>query len=144
LIGYYQRGQKQKPERNLSALNPPQSILAQNSVSAMGKGEWQYSVGMAQKDVNLLDVRPANFVPGQDFREDTAGFDVGGHPVQQLAVHRRAHARADLALQVERPHQAAVAGGAHWSSSSSPARTTSNAPPRASGNETDSSSSQCS
>ncbi|MBU6267175.1 MAG: hypothetical protein KGN34_06520 [Sphingomonadales bacterium] len=33
----------------------------------LGRGEWQYSVGLAQKDVNLLDVRPANFVPGQDF-----------------------------------------------------------------------------
>jgi hypothetical protein len=41
IIGYYQRGQKQKPDRNLSSLNPPQSVLAQNSVSWMGKGEWQ-------------------------------------------------------------------------------------------------------
>jgi hypothetical protein len=41
LIGYYQRGQKQKPDRNLSTLNPPESVLAQDSVSWMGKGEWQ-------------------------------------------------------------------------------------------------------
>ncbi len=41
LIGYYQRGRKQKPDRNLSSLNPPQSVLAQDSVSWMGKGEWQ-------------------------------------------------------------------------------------------------------
>jgi outer membrane receptor protein involved in Fe transport len=41
IIGYYQRGQKEKPYRNLSSLNPPDSVLAQNSVSAMGKGEWQ-------------------------------------------------------------------------------------------------------
>ena len=41
LIGYYQRGQKQKPYRNLSTLNPPDSVLAQNSVSYMWKGEWQ-------------------------------------------------------------------------------------------------------
>jgi Carboxypeptidase regulatory-like domain len=40
-IGYYQRGQKEKPFRNLSSLNPPDSVLAQNSVSWMGKGEWQ-------------------------------------------------------------------------------------------------------
>ncbi|MDE2404545.1 MAG: hypothetical protein KGM17_07740 [Sphingomonadales bacterium] len=33
----------------------------------LGKGEFLYSVGVAQKDVNLLDVRAANFVPGQDF-----------------------------------------------------------------------------
>jgi hypothetical protein len=41
LIGYYQRGRKQKPKRNLSTLVPPQSILAQDSVSWMAKGEWQ-------------------------------------------------------------------------------------------------------
>ncbi len=41
IIGYYQRGQKEKPFRNLSSLNPPESVLAQNSVSWMGKGEWQ-------------------------------------------------------------------------------------------------------
>lgn len=41
LIGYYQRGRKQKPERGLSTLVPPESILAQDSVSWMAKGEWQ-------------------------------------------------------------------------------------------------------
>jgi hypothetical protein len=41
LVGYYQRGRKQKPERNLSTLVPPESILAQDSVSWMAKGEWQ-------------------------------------------------------------------------------------------------------
>jgi hypothetical protein len=41
LIGYYQRGRKQKPKRNLSTLVPPESILAQDSVSWMAKGEWQ-------------------------------------------------------------------------------------------------------
>ena len=41
LIGYYQRGRKQKPQRGLSTLIPPESILAQDSVSWMAKGEWQ-------------------------------------------------------------------------------------------------------
>jgi hypothetical protein len=41
LIGYFQQGRKQKPERGLSTLTPPQSVLAQDSMSRMGKGEWQ-------------------------------------------------------------------------------------------------------
>src|SRR5262245_50808240 len=41
LIGYFQRGRKQKPKRNLSTLNPPESILAQDSISEMYKGEWR-------------------------------------------------------------------------------------------------------
>jgi hypothetical protein len=41
LVGYYQRGRKQKPQRGLSTLIPPESILAQDSVSWMAKGEWQ-------------------------------------------------------------------------------------------------------
>ncbi|HEY7291449.1 MAG TPA: carboxypeptidase regulatory-like domain-containing protein [Vicinamibacterales bacterium] len=41
LIGYFQRGRKQKPERGLSTLTPPDSVLAQDSVSQMYKGEWQ-------------------------------------------------------------------------------------------------------
>lgn len=41
LIGYYQQGRKQKPYRGLSSLEPPESVLAQDSMSRMGKGEWQ-------------------------------------------------------------------------------------------------------
>jgi Carboxypeptidase regulatory-like domain len=41
-IGYYQRGRKQKPKRGLSTLRPPESVQAQDSVSAMYKGEWQF------------------------------------------------------------------------------------------------------
>ncbi|HEY7291448.1 MAG TPA: carboxypeptidase regulatory-like domain-containing protein [Vicinamibacterales bacterium] len=41
LIGYFQAGRKQKPKRGLSTLNPPESILAQDSWSQMYKGEWQ-------------------------------------------------------------------------------------------------------
>src|SRR5205807_3692426 len=40
-IGYFQQGRKQKPFRGLSTLLPPASILAQDSYSRMGKGEWQ-------------------------------------------------------------------------------------------------------
>ena len=41
LIGYIQRGHKQKPFRGLSTLVPAESILAQDSWSRMYKGEWQ-------------------------------------------------------------------------------------------------------
>jgi carboxypeptidase family protein len=41
LIGYFQQGRKQKPKRGLSTLTPPESVLAQDSTSRMGKGEWQ-------------------------------------------------------------------------------------------------------
>lgn len=41
VIGYYQQGRKQKPQRGLSALRPPESIQAQDSWSKMYKGELQ-------------------------------------------------------------------------------------------------------
>ena len=41
LIGYYQWGRKQKPNRGLSVTRGPQSILAQDSKSWVYKGEWQ-------------------------------------------------------------------------------------------------------
>jgi hypothetical protein len=44
LIGYMQRGHKQKPKRGLSTLRPPESIQAQDSWSTMYKGEWQWVV----------------------------------------------------------------------------------------------------
>jgi hypothetical protein len=50
------------------------------------------------------------FVSGQDGGEDTTGRYIGGHPIQHVAVHRRAQPRADLALQSKRPQQAAFAG----------------------------------
>jgi len=54
LIGYYQRGRKQKPERGLSTLVPPESIGAQDSVSWMIKGEWQSVLSnRAFLDVNV-------------------------------------------------------------------------------------------
>jgi len=56
-IGYYQRGQKEKPYRNLSSLNPPESVLAQNSVSWMGKGEWQSVIS----DKMFLNVNVGEF-----------------------------------------------------------------------------------
>jgi hypothetical protein len=41
VIGYIQRGRKQKPKRSLSTLIPPESVLAQNSLTYTYKGEWQ-------------------------------------------------------------------------------------------------------
>lgn len=41
LVGYYQRGRKQKPFRGLSATVGPDSVLAQDSVSWVYKGEHQ-------------------------------------------------------------------------------------------------------
>ncbi len=41
LVGYYQRGRKQKPFRGLSATVPAESALAQDSVSWVYKGEYQ-------------------------------------------------------------------------------------------------------
>jgi outer membrane receptor protein involved in Fe transport len=54
IIGYGQWGRKQKPFRNLSTLVPPESILAQDSWSAMYKGEWQSVLSnRAFLDVNV-------------------------------------------------------------------------------------------
>ena len=41
VIGYIQRGRKEKPKRNLSTLIPPESVLAQDSLTYTYKGEWQ-------------------------------------------------------------------------------------------------------
>src|SRR5882757_343114 len=41
VIGYIQRGHKEKPKRSLSALIPPESVLAQDSITYTYKGEWQ-------------------------------------------------------------------------------------------------------
>ncbi len=57
LIGYYQRGRKQKPKRGLSTLRPPESVQAQDSISAMYKGEWQWVVSSRA----FLDVNAGNF-----------------------------------------------------------------------------------
>jgi len=41
LIGYVQRGHKEKPKRGLSALIPADTVLAQDSITYTYKGEWQ-------------------------------------------------------------------------------------------------------
>ncbi len=54
LIGYFQRGRKQKPFRGLSSLRPAESILAQDSASKMYKGELQTVLSnRAFLDVNV-------------------------------------------------------------------------------------------
>ena len=82
-------------------------------------------------------------VAGEDGREDAAGLDVGGHQLEQLAVHPRAGRGAEPALRAHHVQQVLGSGG-HRSSLSSPAPTTSNASPSAAGSGTDSSLSQCS
>jgi hypothetical protein len=57
LIGYYQQGRKQKPQRGLSALRPPESIQAQDSWSRMYKGELQRVMSSRA----FLDVMVGNF-----------------------------------------------------------------------------------
>jgi hypothetical protein len=69
LIGYYQAGHKQKPQRGLSSLRPPESIQAQDSWSKMYKGEFQ----RVMSNRAFLDVMAGNFtldwpmVPAVDF-----------------------------------------------------------------------------
>ena len=57
LIGYYQAGRKQKPQRGLSALRPPESIQAQDSWSKMYKGEFQRVLS----NRSFLNVTVGNF-----------------------------------------------------------------------------------
>jgi hypothetical protein len=57
LIGYIQRGRKQKPLRGLSTLRPPESIQAQDSWSTMWKGEWQWVISSRA----FLDVNAGSF-----------------------------------------------------------------------------------
>ena len=57
VIGYYQQGRKQKPQRGLSSLRPPESIQAQDSWSSMYKGEFQ----RVMSNRAFLDVTVGNF-----------------------------------------------------------------------------------
>src|SRR3954470_11520623 len=57
IIGYVQRGRKQKPKRNLSTLVPPESVLAQDSLTYTYKGEWQRVVS----NRTFFDVNVGNY-----------------------------------------------------------------------------------
>jgi hypothetical protein len=57
VIGYFQQGRKQKPQRGLSALRPPESIQAQDSTSRMYKAEFQ----RVMSNRGFLNVNVANF-----------------------------------------------------------------------------------
>ncbi len=57
VIGYYQQGRKQKPQRGLSSLRPPESIQAQDSWAKMYKGELQ----RVMSNRMFLDVIVGNF-----------------------------------------------------------------------------------
>ena len=99
LIGYYQRGRKQKPERGLSTLVPPESIGAQDSVSWMIKGEWQSVLSNRA----FLDVNVGRFTedwpmkPAVDPRRQ-AGVDLsfGAGPADGCLLER-VHDRASEA-----------------------------------------------
>src|SRR3954453_21795352 len=41
IIGYVQRGRKEKPKGSVATLNPPEAVLAQDSLTYTYKGEWQ-------------------------------------------------------------------------------------------------------
>jgi len=85
------------------------------------------------------------FVTGQNRCEDAAGFDVLGHELIQLVVHQGAGGAAEPPLRPQGVQQVFSCGlGIHGSSPFSPAPTTSNAFPSASGNVTDSSLNQVS
>ncbi|MEP7116434.1 MAG: TonB-dependent receptor [Acidobacteriota bacterium] len=57
VIGYFQRGRKQKPRRGISALLPAESVRAQDSASQMYKGEYQRVLS----DRAFLSVTGGNF-----------------------------------------------------------------------------------
>jgi hypothetical protein len=57
VIGYIQRGRKEKPKRNLSTLVPAESVLAQDSLTYTYKGEWQKVIS----NRTFLDVNVGNY-----------------------------------------------------------------------------------
>ena len=57
IIGYFQRGRKEKPKRSLSTLIPPESVLAQDSITYTYKGEWQ----RVFSNRTFLDVTVGNY-----------------------------------------------------------------------------------
>ncbi len=57
IIGYIQRGRKEKPYRNLSALVNPISVLAQDSLTYTYKGQWQRIFN----NRTFLDVNVGNY-----------------------------------------------------------------------------------
>ena len=100
LIGYIQRGRKQKPQRGLSTLRPPESIQAQDSWSTMYKGEWQWVVSSrAFLNVNVGSFRlawpmvpavdPAVSRPALDSVDDGACAAPAGTASRPSATSRR-------------------------------------------------------
>ncbi len=103
LIGYFQQGRKQKPQRGLSSLRPPESIQAQDSTSRMYKGQFQ----RVMSNRGFLDVLYGNFSldwpmvpavdpvarPPQVFRDTTAVAGAGwnsfttGRKKPQIKAH---------------------------------------------------------
>ena len=82
MIGYLQRGLKDKPLRGLSATVPPESAQPQHSWSWVYKGEWQRVMSQRM----FLDIKGQLF--GYDFPLATV-VDLGG----QASAHQQQHER---------------------------------------------------
>jgi carboxypeptidase family protein len=73
IVGYYQQGRKQKPQRGISALRSPEAVFGQDTISRMYKGEWQRVVSLRA----FLDLTLARFTLDSPFTTDT---DPVAHP----------------------------------------------------------------
>jgi hypothetical protein len=67
LIGYYQQGRKQKPNRGISVLVAPESVYGQDSMSRMYKGEWQRVISSR----SFLDMTLGRFTTDNPFTTKT-------------------------------------------------------------------------
>jgi TonB dependent receptor len=67
VVGYFQQGRKQKPNRGISVLRAPESVYGQDSYSRMYKGEWQRIVS----NRSFLDVTVGRFTLDAPFTTKT-------------------------------------------------------------------------
>ena len=89
VIGYIQRGHKEKPKRNLSTLTPPESVLAQDSITYTYKGEWQTRV--LEPDILRRDGRQLPF----SLADGAAGVADHERPDDQPLDRRRYGSRLE-------------------------------------------------
>jgi hypothetical protein len=73
VIGYYQQGRKQKPNRGISVLRAPEAVYGQDTMSRMYKGEWQRVLSPRA----FLDVTLGRFTLDAPFTTTT---DANVHP----------------------------------------------------------------
>jgi len=88
-IGYFQQGRKQKPKRGLSTVLPPASVLAQDSYSRMGKGEWQRVITSRA----FLDVNIGSFYLGWPMKRRSIRHESAAAVPRQRITRRRRLAR---------------------------------------------------